>query len=603
MKYKKLKKLTGIWLVFVLIFTFIPVFSVPANAFGDSYSSICSGSNHAAYIKSDGSLWAWGWNDCGQIGDDSTNYKTFPVKVMDGAVQVSTGDQHTLAIKSDGTLWAWGENRFGQLGDGTEMRRKYPVKVMDDVIQAAAGKSYSLAIKSDGSLWAWGVNTTGQLGNGTKIMTSQPVKIMDGVIKIATGGWHALAIKSDGTLWAWGDNRYGQLGNDTRMQKLLPIQIADDFVQISAGEWHNAAIKADGSLWVWGYNGVGQLGTSNHKDKYSPVKIMDHIVQTSCGGSYTVALDADGYMWTWGRNADGQLGNGTFIDRNFPGKVTDTKGTVQISAGYVTTLSVKNDGALWSWGFKEADHTGVSQIAQKLMHTKIADNLTIYTKSLTNSVYIYNGKIKNGDYFNIPEKFKDISNKPEEMKNAVNILAEKGIIIGMTKNLFAPDKEITKAETAAFIVRTLVYFGKIENPGQLNGGDLDYFNDVRKSNWFYKEVYSAAKNHIMDGTGGSFYPNGKMSRGSIFEIISEISKKYAGMKLANGEYGLDYLANFTDKYEFLTAPARENFMNDIGLIIKEELVLRRIDGRLALNETMTRGDFAVMLYRLFNKMG
>jgi len=607
MKNKNLKKSTGFLLIFALVFALVPVFfSLPANAVGDSFSSVCCGGNHMAYIKSDGSLWLWGWNDCGQIGDGSTYFKKFPVKVMDDAVQVSTGDLHTLAIKSDGSLWAWGDNKAGQLGDGTELRRTYPVKIMDDVTQVAAGKSYSLAIKSDGSLWAWGINTTGQLGNGTKIMTSNPVKILDDVIKISTGGWHALAIKSDGSLWAWGSNRYGQLGNNTRIQQLRPVKVADDFVQVSAGEWHNSGIKADGSLWTWGYNGIGQLGINNRVNKYLPVKIMDNIVQTSCGGSHTVAIDSEGYVWTWGRNADGQLGNGKFIDQFFPEKVRNTKGTIFVSAGYVTTLSVKSDGGLMSWGYKEFDHTNFNQFAQKLMHTRIADNVIVFPKSLTNSVYIYNGKINNNniDNIEIPEKFIDISNKPKEMQNAVNILASKNIIFGITENLFAPDKTLTKSEAAAFVVRMLDYLGKIESPDDLTKDELDYFTDVTESDWFYREVYSAVKNNFITGASEAlFIPNGEMSRWGIFEDIAcAILTKYSGLALEEGENGLDYLKNFTDKHEFLFAATREKFMNDMGLAVKEGLVLRRIDGRLALDETMTRGDFAVMLYRLFEKI-
>jgi hypothetical protein len=188
------------------------------------------------------------------------------------------------------------------------------------------------------------------------------------------------------------------------------------------------------------------------------------------------------------------------------------------------------------------------------------------------------------------------------MRNSINILASKGIIIGVTEDLFAPSKTITKAEAAAFIVRLLDYYGKIESPKKLTGGDLGYFKDVRNSDWFYKEVYAAVKNNIVDGTGGSFYPNGRISRLTIFEIAAEMLKKHAGINLESDENGLDYLLLFTDKYEFLFAIPREKFTNSMGLVIKEELVLWRIDGRLALEETMTRGDFAVMLYRLFNKM-
>jgi fibronectin type 3 domain-containing protein len=138
---------------------------------------------------------------------------------------VTAGGAHTLAIKSDGSLWSWGNNYHGQLGDGTTTYRPTPTKVMDNVASVSAGMYHTIAIKTDGSLWAWGNNVYGQLGNETNVSSVIPVKVMDNVARVSTRSYHTLAIKTDGTLWAWGYNQYGQLGNGTTISSNVPIQI------------------------------------------------------------------------------------------------------------------------------------------------------------------------------------------------------------------------------------------------------------------------------------------------------------------------------------------------------------------------------------------
>jgi hypothetical protein len=148
---------------------------------------------------------------------------------MDGVAQVSAGGRHTMAIKKDGSLWAWGWNYYGQLGDGTKTEKTTPVKIMDGVTQVSAGDSHTMAIKKDGSLWAWGYNSSGQLGDGTTKEKATPVKVMDGVTQVA-GDLHTMAIKNDGSLWAWGNNWNGVLGDGTAStitHRTTPVKIMD----------------------------------------------------------------------------------------------------------------------------------------------------------------------------------------------------------------------------------------------------------------------------------------------------------------------------------------------------------------------------------------
>jgi C1A family cysteine protease len=193
---------------------------------------------------------------------------------------IAAGYRHTLAIKSDGSLWAWGSNDFGQLGDGTNTDRNAPVQVgtAKDWAAVSAGETHTVALKADGSLWAWGSNDHGgQLGDGTDTNRNIPVRVGNAADWAAvSAGWgHTVALKTDGSLWAWGLNSSGQLGDDTDTNRNVPVRVgnAADWTAVLAGGYHNLALKADGSLWAWGYNGYGQLGDGTNTSKNIPVHV------------------------------------------------------------------------------------------------------------------------------------------------------------------------------------------------------------------------------------------------------------------------------------------------------------------------------------------
>ncbi|MCL1859732.1 MAG: hypothetical protein FWF92_10945 [Oscillospiraceae bacterium] len=349
--------------------------------------SISVSQYHNLATKNDGSLWAWGWNYYGQLGDGTTDRQSIPVKIMDGVMAACAGDNHSLAIKSDGSLWTWGLNNYGQLGDGTTEDKLTPIKIMDDVTAVNAGGGYSLAIKSDGSLWTWGLNYYGRLGDGTTEDKLTPIKIMDDVKEAIAGNKHSLAIKNDGSLWAWGNNNFGSLGDGTigtNESKSTPVKIMDDVIAISAGGQNNGdhsfAIKSDGSLWAWGNNSYGQLGNGEIKDyNPTPVKIMDGVMAISAGDLHSFAIKNDGSLWGWGNNSGGRLGDGTFTipdkennDKTTPIKIMDD--VTAISAG-PHSLAIKNDGSLWVWGINMYGSLGDGTDEDRETPVKIMDGM------------------------------------------------------------------------------------------------------------------------------------------------------------------------------------------------------------------------------------
>ncbi|MER0169668.1 MAG: hypothetical protein DU489_03485 [Nitrosomonas sp.] len=332
-------------------------------AIPNGFIAVALGSNHTAAIKSDGSLWTWGKYNRGRLGDgtgsrhrpgeDSLN----PKKIDSGPFQlVSAGGGHTVAIKADGSLWAWGTNSSGQLGDGTDIDSLVPKQIGTGFKAISAGAGHTVAIKFDNSLWAWGNNENGQLGDGTNLISLLPKQTGTGFKAISAGGNHTVAIKTDGSLWAWGSNRFGQLGDGTYIDSLVPKQAGIGFVVVSAGADHTAAIKSDGNLWVWGHNEHGQVGDGTISWGSLPTLIGSDFSAVSAGNWHTVAIKSDGSLWGWGDNYSSQLGDG------YPYKLASvpfslTPMLIAIDTGFVTisakdnyNFAIKNDGSLWAWG-------------------------------------------------------------------------------------------------------------------------------------------------------------------------------------------------------------------------------------------------------------
>ena len=265
------------------------------------WASVSAGSYSSAAVKKDGTLWTWGSNASGELGTgaDRPNNLT-PARVGTGTrwASVSAGATHMAAVTTDGTLWTWGNNPSGGLGDGTTTSRSTPAEVGVGTHWASvvAGSMSTAAIATDGTLWTWGWNAHGQLGDGTTTDRFTPVQVGTeaGWVQVAVGYTHMLAVKADATVWSWGRNWLGQLGDGTTADRWAPVPVGTggDWASVSAGSHHSLAIATDGTLWSWGYNGFGQLGDGTFTGRPAPGQVGTDggWVAVTAGESSTVAL-------------------------------------------------------------------------------------------------------------------------------------------------------------------------------------------------------------------------------------------------------------------------------------------------------------------------
>ena len=337
------------------------------------------------YIRKDlfqeDSMWTWGYNVSGSLGDNTITHRSSPIQTIAGGTNwksVAGGNYSTIAIKTDGTLWNWGYNVFGQLGINTTSDKSSPVQTVaggTNWRSAACGNYFTAAIKTDGTLWIWGYNFWGQLGNNTFNNISSPIQTVAGGTNwrsAACGNYFTAAIKTDGTLWTWGQNTDGQLGNNTVVSTISPIQTiagGTNWKQVACGAFFTTAIKTDGTLWTWGQDTYGQLGDNALIKKSSPVQTIaggTNWKSVACGYHHTAAIKTDGTLWAWGKNTDGQLGDNTRVHKSSPVQ-TIAGGTnwKSVSAGYESTAAIKTDGTLWTWGGNSRGQLGDSTTAHK----------------------------------------------------------------------------------------------------------------------------------------------------------------------------------------------------------------------------------------------
>ncbi len=320
-----------------------------------SYTRISSGQAHTLAIRSDGTLWAWGTNSDGRLGDGTLTGTSTPKQIGTATyTAVAGGQYHSLAIHSNGTLWGWGWNSNGQVGDGTVTQRNSPVQIGSATYTAVStGADYSLAIHTNGTLWAWGLNSDGQLGDGTLTQRNSPVQIGTATYTAVTGGRaHTLAIRTNGTLWAWGAGAFGGLGDGTTVSKSNPTAIGTaTYTAVAGGSGHSLAIHTNGTLWAWGHNNYGQVGDGSTTNRTSPLQIgtATHIAVSAGNVLFSHAIRTNNTLWGWGDNASGKLGDGTITDRLVPTAIGSATYTA-VTSGESFALAIHTNGILWAWG-------------------------------------------------------------------------------------------------------------------------------------------------------------------------------------------------------------------------------------------------------------
>ena len=326
-------------------------------------------STFALALKADGTVVGWGSNGSGQLGDGTTVYNTsVPVTAagLGDVVAVATGYLHSVALRADGTVFTWGANSYGQLGDGTTTGSLVPKAVpgLGGVVAIAAGLNHTLAVKADGTAWAWGRNLCGMLGDGTSTLRTSPVPVsnLSDVTSVAAGADHTLAVTADERVWAWGCNGNGALGDGTTTASQVPTPVTGltGVSQVWAASSYSLALKTDGlaagSLWGWGKNVDGQLATGDTSSRTTPVKILGGVTDAAVGTAHTLAIKDDGSLWAWGRagGSVGRLGDGANVSRFAPVQVWGLRDAVAVAAGDAFSAAIRADGSVFAWGYNLA---------------------------------------------------------------------------------------------------------------------------------------------------------------------------------------------------------------------------------------------------------
>jgi alpha-tubulin suppressor-like RCC1 family protein len=337
-------------------------------------SEVAGGGYSAYALLRDGRVWAWGDDLEGQLGDgEDGSASDVPVRVvhLSGASALAASANSAFAVRDDGTVWAWGDDSEGELGNRKETyTSELPVRVegLHGIRQLAAGEFSGYALGRDGTLWAWGDNSLGQLARNLSIGTSDvPTRVDDvGQVQgVAAGASTAYAVRKDGTVWAWGDNAFGELtrrGSRLIASEVpLEIQGIREAAAVAAGADAGFALLRDGTVWAWGDGSFGDLGTgacpvrhpTNCAGSSRPGRVGRlRQVRAIAAGTYAAyALAANGQVWSWGDGIFGQLGDGSSQSSDIPVLVRRLQNVVSIAAGGNAAYAVEANGSVWAWGY------------------------------------------------------------------------------------------------------------------------------------------------------------------------------------------------------------------------------------------------------------
>lgn len=329
-------------------------------------AQIATGETHTLVVARDSSVWSFGSNGWGYLGDGSTTARSQPVRVagLSGIADVAGGAQHSLAVGLDGRVFSWGANSSGQQGDGSTTGYRampVPVTAVTNAVAVAAGQHHSLALTNTGHVVAWGANANGQLGLATT--TTQPtptiVPSLSDIAGIAAGSTHSFAWTTSGVLYAWGSNTSGKLDDGTTTQRTSPVLIAGipGVVAVAAGTHHSLALTTTGALYAWGRNAEGQVGDGTTTNRTVPTLVSSLAGVQAIGAGANHSLASTATTYGWGANASSQTGDGQTTNRTSP-TATTFGATVQLAGGTVHSVGLDAAGAVWTWGGGGAGQLG-----------------------------------------------------------------------------------------------------------------------------------------------------------------------------------------------------------------------------------------------------
>ncbi|MDD2504363.1 MAG: FG-GAP-like repeat-containing protein, partial [Clostridia bacterium] len=549
--------LAQIFLVMSGLSTFSPFTYAQGNA------RVFAGQNHSLVIKSDGSLYGFGDNFYGQLGDGTRVDRLSPVKIMSDVKWASAGNRHTLAVKSDGTLWSFGDNGYGQLGNGNRNITLTPEKIMDNVSKTAAGYYFSVFLKNDGTLWSVGINKYGQLGDGTNVNKATPVQIASDVSDLSSGQEHTLYITKDKKLYAFGQNDKAVLGDETTINRNSPVYITDDVISVSTGNENTFIIKSDNKLYAWG---SGIIGLEKSADRTGITYITDNVKTVSNGGSHTTIIKKDGALYTFGSNNDGRLGTGDTEVRRLPVKVADK--VADVVAGARHTIVIKADGTIWSCGKNSDGQLGCGNTEDRYELTNIDDQKSsLVTKPASPSVtkLLINKKaisfqtytIDDIKYFNI----RDIAQalKKTAKKFSITIDNKMNVVRAYSnKNYSSNGSELKisakseKRQALLSSARTNIDYTFVRASSYVIDSNY-YYNliDLGKLINFYIVEDKATNKIVVDTNKPYEYPKGQLT------VKWKNGGKYEAQWVANGEYSSPVVVDINNdgKLEIISASA------------------------------------------------
>jgi len=527
---------------------------------------VAAGDFHTVALRTDGTVWTWGWNGRGQLGTDATptSHRPTQVQALTNVIAISAGRSHTVALRSDGTVWAWGCNEYGQLGDGTTggegETRFTPVQVqaLTDVTAISAGGSHTVALQNDGTVWTLGRNEHGQLGDGTTINRYAPVRvhILTNVTAVSAGSWDTVALRNDGAVWAWGSSMADQLGNGTTTDQHTPMQVQalTNMVAVSVDGWRTVALRSDGTVWTWGSYDITPI----------QVQSLTNVIAVSAGFLHIATLRDDGTIWAWGNGMHGQLGNndvdvglGGVVYSATPVQTEILTNVIAVSAGMYHTVALQDDGTVWAWGENFSGQLGHSGRSQWTPIRVPGLNLTQGRTPFTDVPW--------GAWFH----------------DAIAFVHDHNLMQGTTPILFAPNATLTRAMAVTILYRMA---------GEPAVTDRQVFGDVAANRWYSDAVLWAFDAGLITGiTPDTFAPGTNITR----EQFATMLHRYAQYMGQDTSVPPDFaLGQFTD-YGNMSDWAQEA----MRWSVYTGLITGTTPTTLSPQDTVTRAQCATILMR------